>query len=184
MKIRMLVVLGALVVMLMATVGAASASAAVWKKGSSNLAEFIELKMSGGEIFETNGANGMNCKVTATLTTEGGSTGQITSFKTVECPTGFGTMKSCKLATSEAKGLPWKVTVNTSTLTITGMHIKRTFASGCPVTELDKTIPSSTVTLETPASITSMSYSGEISGYKDFGTWTIEGSNAGKYGIG
>jgi hypothetical protein len=184
MKIRMLVVLAGLVVLVMAAVGTASASAAVWKKEGTTLKGFVELGLTGGEIFETGGANGMSCKVHATLTTEGGSVGQITSFNTVECPTGFGTMKGCTLASSEAKGLPWNVTVNTSTLTIAGMHVKRTFAAGCAVTETNKTVTSSTVTLNTPAAITEMSYTGEITGYKAFGSFAVEGTNSGKYGIG
>jgi hypothetical protein len=40
------------------------------------------------------------------------------------------------------------------------------------------------VTLETPAAIAEMSYSGETTGYKAFGTWSVEGTNSGKYGIG
>jgi hypothetical protein len=184
MKIRKLIVLVGLVVLVTAAVGTASASAAVWKKEGTTLKSFVELGLTGGEIFETGGANGMSCKVTAKLTTEGGSTGQITSFKTVECPTGFGTMKGCTLASSEAKGLPWNVTVNTTTLTISGMHVRRTFNSGCAVTETNKTVTSSTVTLNTPTAITEMSYTGEITGYKAFGSFTVEGTNSGKYGIG
>jgi hypothetical protein len=184
MKINKLMAVAGLVVLVMAMVGTASASASVWKKEGVTLKSFVELGLTGGEIFETEGPNGMSCKVHATLTTEGGSVGQITSFKTVECPTGFGTMKGCTLASSEAKGLPWNVTVNTSTLTITGMHVKRTFNAGCAVTELNKTITSSTVTLETPAKIVEMSYSGETTGYKAFGSWSVEGTNSGKYGIG
>jgi hypothetical protein len=185
MKIGKFVALaGMAAVLVMAVVGPASASAAVWKKEGATLKSFVELGLTGGEIFETGGANGMSCKVTAKMTTEGGSTAQITSFKTVECPTGFGTMKGCTMTLSEAKGLPWAVTVNASTLTISGMHVRRTFKSGCAVTETNSTIPSSTVTLNTPTAITEMSFSGEISGFKEFGSWTIEGTNSGKYGIG
>jgi hypothetical protein len=184
MKSKFVVLAGLVVLLVMAVAGPATASASVWKKEGVTLKSFVELGLTGGEIFETGGANGMSCKVTAKMTTEGGSTAQITSFKTVECPTGFGTMKGCTLVSAEAKGLPWKVTVNTSTLTITGMHVKRTFNSGCAVTELEKTITTSTVTLNTPTAITEMSFNGEISGYKAFGSWTVEGTNSGKYGIG
>jgi hypothetical protein len=184
MKINKLVAVAGLVVLVMAVVGTASASASVWKKEGTTFKGFVELGLTGGEIFESGGANGMSCKVNATLTTEGGSVGQITAFKTVECPTGFGTMAGCTLTGSEAKGLPWNVTVNTSTLTITGMHVKRTFKTGCAITELNKTVTTTTVTLNTPAKITEMEYAGEITGYKAFGSWTVEGTNSGKYGIG
>jgi hypothetical protein len=76
------------------------------------------------------------------------------------------------------------VNVNATTLTIVGMHLRRTFAAGCPITEFNKTISSTTVTLNTPTAITEMSYVGETTGYKDFGSFTIEGTNSGKYGIG
>jgi hypothetical protein len=184
MKISKLVVLAGLAVLaLAAATGPASASAAVWTKEGTKVTSFVELGLTGGEVFEAN-ASGMSCKVSAKLTTEGGSTGQITSFKTVECPTGFGEMTGCKVALSEAKGLPWTVNVNTTTLTIVGMHVRRTFAAGCPVTEFNKTISSTTVTLTTPTKITEMSYVGETTGYKDFGSFTIEGTNSGRYGIG
>jgi hypothetical protein len=64
------------------------------------------------------------------------------------------------------------------------MHLKRTFNAGCAVTETNKTVTSSTVTLNTPTAITEMSYTGEITGYKAFGSFTVEGANSGKYGIG
>jgi hypothetical protein len=159
------------------------ASAAVWKHKGVNLAKFVELGLPGGEIFET-GSGGMSCEVRAVLTTEGGSTGKITKFETKSCPTGFGNMSGCQLNTAEAKGLPWTVHVNATDLTITNMRTRRTFKAGCAVTELDKTIPSVTVTLNTPAAISEMEYSGAIVGYKTVGSLTVEGLNKGTYGIG
>jgi hypothetical protein len=146
--------------------------------------EFVEIGLSGGEIFETTAGDGMSCELHATLTTEGGSTGKITKFETKKCTTGFGSFAKCELNTSESKGLPWTVHVNASDLAITNMHIKRTFKAGCATTELDKTIGSVAVTLNTPTAITEMEFLGEIAGYKTFGSFTVDGTNSGTYGIG
>jgi hypothetical protein len=162
----------------------AMASASVWKDKGVNVTKFVEIGLSGGEIFETTSGNGMSCELHATLTTEGGNTGKITKFETKKCTTGFGEFAGCELNTAEAKGLPWTVHVNTSNLTITGLHTKRTFKAGCKTAELDKTIGSTPVTLETPTAITEMEFLGEIVGYKTVGSFTVDGTNSGTYGIG
>ncbi len=162
----------------------ALASAAVWKHKGANLTKFVEIGLTGGEVFETSAGNGMSCELHATLTTEGGSTGKITKFETKKCPTGFGSFAKCELNTAEAKGLPWTVDVNATDLTITGWHIKRTFKAGCGTTEIDKTIGSVTVTLITPTAISEMEFFGETSGYKTLGSFTLDGAANGTYGIG
>lgn len=161
----------------------ALAQAAVWKDHGVNVSKFVEIGLTGGEVFET-GTSGMSCEIHATMTTEGGSTGKITKWETKACPTGFGEMSSCSLSTSESKGLPWSVTVNTSTLTIKNWHTKRTFKAGCPITELDKTIAAVTVNLNTPTEITEMEWLGEITGFKTIGSFTVDSPNSGTYGIG
>ena len=158
----------------------AMALAAVWKDKGVNVTKFSEMTLAGGEIFEVSEGNGMSCKVSATLTTEGGSTGKITKWTVSECPAGFGSFKSCTLKTAEAKGLPWTVTVNATDLTISNMRVKRTFNGGCA--ESDKTITSTTVTLNTPTAITEMEFSGANGTYKSFGSFTV--SPSGTYGIG
>jgi hypothetical protein len=165
----------------------ASASAAVWKHKGVNLAKFVELSLPGGENFETEVSSewsGMNCEVKATMTTEGGSTAKITKYEIKSCGAGFGKMKGCEVSTKEAKGLPWTVDVKTSDLVITNMRVKRTFKVGCAVAELDKTFTEMTVTLNTPTAITEMEFNGSLTGYKAFGSWTVEGTNNGTYGIG
>jgi hypothetical protein len=161
----------------------ALALAAVWKDNGVNVNKFIEIGLSGGEIFETTEGNGMSCELHATLTTEGGSTGKITKFEIKKCPTGFGSFAKCEINTAEAKGLPWTVHVNTSDLTITGMRTKRTFKAGCATSEIDKTV-TSTVTLISPAAITEMEFLGSTSGYKTYGSFTVDAPNSGTYGIG
>jgi len=167
----------------------ALASAAVWKHNGVNLSKFVELGLPGGEVFETEVEgewSGMNCEVRAVMTTEGGSSAKITKYEIKSCATssGFGKMKGCEVSAKEAKGLPWTVHVNATDLTITNMRVRRTFKAGCAVTELDKTFTSLTVTLNTPSSISEMEFSGSLTGYKAFGSWTVEGTNKGTYGIG
>lgn len=161
-----------------------SASAAVWKDNGTNVTHFIEIGLSGGELFETTEGNGMSCEIHATLTTEGGSTGTITQFVTNECPTGFGAFAECAVVTSEAQGLPWKVDVNKTDLTITGWHTRRTFNAGCATAELNKTISSVTATLDSTSAITEIEFVGKISGYAAFGSFTVDAPNSGTYGIG
>lgn len=158
----------------------ALALAAVWKDKGVNVTKFSEMTLAGGEIFEVSEGNGMNCKISATLTTEGGSTGKITKWTVTECPKGFGTFTSCTVKTAEAKGLPWTVTVNSSDLTITNLRVKRTFNGGCA--ESDKTIASTTVTLDSTTAITEMEFSGTNGTYKNVGSLTVTPS--GTYGIG
>lgn len=174
---------GLAVAIAMFAVGAASASAAVWKDKGVNVTKLISIGLTGGEVFES-GTSGMSCEVVATLTTEGGSTGKITKYETKKCSGGFGQLSTCTLKASESKGLPWTVDVNTTDLTITNMHTRRTFSTGCPISELDKTLTSVTVTLESPSAITLMEFSGAITGYKAFGSFTVDAPNSGTYGIG
>jgi len=179
---KRLLLAGLTVAIAMFAVSASSASAAVWKMSGVNVTKFTELGLTGGEVFES-GTSGMSCELHATLTTEGGSTGKITKFETKKCSGGFGQLATCTLKASESKGLPWTVDVNATDLTITNMHTRRTFSTGCPITELDKTF-TSTITLNTTTAITAMEFLGSIVGYKAFGSFTVDAPNSGTYGIG
>ena len=158
----------------------ALALAAVWKDKGVNVTKFSEMTLAGGEIFEISEGNGMNCKVNATLTTEGGSTGKITKWTVSECPKGFGSFTGCTMKAAEAKGLPWTVTVNTTDLTIANLRVKRTFNGGCA--ESDKTIASTKVLLDSTTAITTMEYTGTNGTYKNVGSFSVTPS--GTYGIG
>lgn len=161
------------------------ASAAVWKHGGSNVKSDISLSLLGGELFETSEKDGMSCEIKATLTTEGGSTGEITTFDTLKCPVGFGVFEKCELNTSSAVGLPWTVHVNATDLTVTGWRTKRTFkGTGCSVGEQDRNLGSVTLTLDTAAAISDISWLDSITGYTSGGTLTVQGANKGTYGIG
>lgn len=172
MKTRKRLLLAAALAVLALAATAAIASASVWKDGSTNVTTAIEIKFTGAEFFETTESNSMQCEEKFTLRTSGGSTATISAFEVVKtgCK-GTGTFATCELSTAEAKGLPWTVDVNTSDLTITNMHIKRTFKTGCSTTELDKTF-NSTVTLTTPAKIEVAETSGSLTGFKEFGSFT------------
>lgn len=163
----------------------AMASGAVWKHNGSNLTKFVELGLTGGEVFETSSGNSMQCNLHGKLATEGGSVGEILEYKTETCGNGVGEYAKCKLKGQEAIGLPWEVDVNTTTLTITEWHVKRTFeGTGCSIGEVNKTIGEVTVNLTTPSAISVMEFEGETTGYEMFGSFEVEGSNNGTYGIG
>lgn len=181
---RLLLASLAIGVTMLGVVSGPSASAAVWKHEGVNLTKFIELGLTGEEVFEAGVGNGMVCEVHATLTTEGGNTGTITKFETKKCPMGFGTFAKCSLATSTSLGLPWTVDVKFPDLRITDWHIHRTFKAGCATAELDKTIGSVTGLPETPAAISTIEFLGEATGYKMFSVLHVDGTNAGTYGIG
>jgi hypothetical protein len=170
----------------------ALALAAVWKDKGTNVTKFVEFAAIGGELFQVTEIKekekiikgGMSCEVRAVFTTEGGSTGKVTKFEIKKCPTGFGEFSGCEINTAEAKGLPWTVHVNATDLTITNMRTKRTFKAGCKTAELDKTITSATVTLESASEINEMTFEGETTGYETSGTIAVEGTNNKTYGIG
>jgi len=182
-KKRFLLAGVAAAIAMFAAVSTAPASAAVWKDKGVNVTKLISIGLTGGEVFEL-GTSGMSCEIVATLTTEGGSTGKITKWETKKCSGGFGEFAKCELAASESKSLPWTVDVNATDLTITNMRIRRTFKAGCPKTEVDKTLTTNTVTLNTPSAITAVEYVGSIAGYKAFGSFTVDAPNSGTYGIG
>lgn len=157
---------------------------AVWKHEGVNISTFTSIPLTGGELFETSEGNGMNCALKATLTTEGGNTGKITTFDITECPKAYGSFIGCKVKAVEAKGLPWTVHVNATDLTVTGWRVKRTFESCGGVTELDKTIASMTVKFDVPAAFSVMEFDGSITGYRTVGSLSVSEANEGTYGIG
>jgi hypothetical protein len=165
----------------------ASASAAVWKMGGTNVTKLVEIGLSGGEVAEWE-EKGVSCEIKLTMTTEGGSTGKITKFENTSCTT-FGKISTCTVASTKAEGLPWTVTVDATDLTIKNWRVKRTFNAGCGTTSIDKTIPSTTFTLLSPTAISEIEFLGELKEaevlkYKAFGSLTVDSPNSGTYGIG
>lgn len=184
MKIDKRLLLAGMVVALVSLTAAASALGAVWKDKGTNVASAIEIGFTGGEVFESSEGNGMSCEVLATLKTSGGSTGTISKWEVKNCSGAFGSFAGCQVSVTEAKSLPWTVTVNATDISIANMRIRRTFKNGCKTTELDKTVTSMTMTLNTPSAITETEFNGINGTYKSFGSLKVNSPNSGTYGIG
>jgi hypothetical protein len=183
MKQKKMLLLAAVVTAVSVLAIPALASALVWKDHGTKVTKLVEIGLTGGELWEVPGTGGMSCEVKGKLSIENETTAKITAFESVKCPTGFEGFAKCEVSTTTVKGLPWTVDINAANdLTITGMHIKRTFKAGCATVEVDKTV-NVTVTLETPTEIAEMEWSGETAGFKSTGSFTVEGTNSGTYGI-
>jgi hypothetical protein len=175
MKTRKRLLTAAALAVLALAATAAIASASVWKDGGTNVSTAIEMKFTGAEFYETTETNkgSVQCEEKFTLKTSGGSTATIPLLGFEIVKTGCaktGVFTTCELTGAEARGLPWTVDVNTSDLTITNMHIRLTFKTGCAITELDKTF-NSTVTLTTPEKIEIAETLGTATNYKQFGSF-------------
>jgi len=179
---RLLLAVLALAVSVFA-INASAASAAVWKDKGVNVTKHVTFNLTGGEVFDS-GTGGMSCEVLATITTEGGSTGKISKWEVKNCGGAFGDLASCQILATEPKSLPWSIDVNATDLTITNMRIRRTFKTGCATKELDKTVASMTVTLNTPSAITEVEFLGTNGAYESFGSLVVDSPNSGTYGIG
>jgi len=130
-------------------VAASSASASVWKDHGTNVSKAIEIGLTGGEIAEA-GKRARAAKIHLVLTNLGWQHRDNHQIRKQKAVRTFGELSSCTLNTAEGVGLPWTVDVNTSDLTITSWHTKRTFKAGCATTEINKTVGSVTVTLLKP----------------------------------
>lgn len=170
----------------------ASASAAVWQHEGKALEKNVELSLTGGEFIEVSGAV-MLCESTATMTTEGGSTAQITAYdvKEATCIGLAGKLEGCEVTAATPKGLSWGASVNTSDLTAKEVAISYTFNGACEIDKIETSFPSLTLTPEEPEAIrlfhfnqegkakvdgkeTALVYSGSLSlPEKDFDTYGI-----------
>jgi hypothetical protein len=168
-----------------AIVGPAMALAAVWKDGASTVSTSFSMGLTGGENYEVEtSAGGVQCNEHMTLSYNATSKATtISAFENKGCSTPFGTYAKCTVQTVEAIGLPWSVTLGTSTLTINSMHMKHTFKTGCAKGEINQTI-SVPISLTSPAAITGMEFFVLSGTYKQFGSFTVDSPNSGTYGIG
>lgn len=183
----------AVLVVVVALVGAASALAAVWKHEGKTLAEKVELPLSGGEVIEV-GSSALLCDSTATLTTEGGSAAQVTAFAVEKgtCVGLSGSFKGCEVTAATPKTLPYGVTVNAEDLTMKGFGITYAFNAGCSVSKLETSYPEMTLTPETPSAIKLFHFGvtatgkvdGEAASITDGGAWQLPAADSEKYGIG
>jgi hypothetical protein len=179
---------GCVAVLALALAGPANAAAAEWTHEGAPLEEHVEIGLFGSEIFITE-AGGMICEVDATLTTEGGESGQITNYETTKCMGLFGELAGCTVATTEQPGGPWPVDVTGNDLTVTEATLLRTFNEGCPVETIESTLPELTMTTPEPEAISELEYfgsgsasinGGPVGEYEVIGSWFA----AGTYGIG
>ena len=173
----------------------AAASASVWKYEGTPLEKHVELALTGGEVIEVNEAV-LVCETTATLTTEGGSAGQITAYEIDKgsCVGVAGNLEGCEVTEATATNLPWSVTVNSEDLTAEGVEVDHSFDAECPVESVEASFPELTLTPEPEAS--SIRYfrfsepegTGKVDGKEAelgyFGTLQLAEEDAGKFGIG
>jgi hypothetical protein len=192
MNLRKLMVVGCALMLALALAGPASAAAAEWKHEGAALEEHVEIGFIGSEIFITE-AGGMLCEVDATLTTEGGKSGQISNYETTKCMGLFGELAGCTVVATEQPGGPWPVDVNETDLTATEVTLLRTFDEGCPVRTIESTIPALTMTSPEPEAISELEYfggggasidGGPVGEYEVIGSWFVTGEASGTYGIG
>jgi hypothetical protein len=170
----------AVVVALAALVVPAAASATVWKDGGTTVTKAFEMGLTGAQNYEVeSSAGGVQCNEHITLAFNGTSTTTISKFENKGCTT-FGTYVKCTVQTAEAIGLPWAVTLGTSTLTVTGMHLKHTFKAGCAKGEINQSL-NMTLTPDSTTKIGSLDFFGTSGAYKQFGTFTVDSPT---YGIG
>lgn len=175
-----------------ALVGTAGAAAAEWKHEGAPLEEHAEIGLFGSQVFSTE-AGAMICEVEATLTAEPGSSGAVTNFKTNKCMGLSGSLAGCTVVGTEQPAGAWAVHVNPADLTATNVTLLRTFNAGCPVKQIESTIPELTTLLVEPESITEIEYFGNGSAsvnggpageYEEIGSWFVAGEASGTYGVG
>jgi hypothetical protein len=150
----------------------ASASAGVWKHKGEALKTKVELSLSGSEVIETSGAV-MICNVTATMTTEGGSTAKITAYNVdkASCVGLEGKLVGCEVTAVAAKGLSWSVTVNTSDLTAKEVKVDYTFNKGCGIGKIETNFSKLTLTPDEPKAI-------RLFHFSQAGTAKVDGKEA------
>lgn len=132
----------------------ASASAAVWQHEGKELKSKVDFSLTGGEFIEVSGAV-MLCENTATMTTEGGSTAQITAYdvKEATCIGLAGKLEGCEVTAATPKGLSWGVSVNTSDLTAKEVAVDYSFDKACEIQKIEINFSKLTLTPEEPEAI-------------------------------
>jgi hypothetical protein len=163
-------------------VTAAAAQAAVWKDKGTNVTTSIQIGLTGGSVFEAFGGT-VSCTVRMTISTSGGSTAQITKYEMKSCIPA-GSFKTCKVLKAAPKSLPWTVDVNSTDLTTTGENVLYVLGSTCAFQEYEFLSASTTITLNTPSSITEIEFARAGTSLMEFGSMTVDSPNSGTYGIG
>jgi hypothetical protein len=166
-KVALLAAAGALVALaILAAPG--SASAAVWLKEGQPLKQKVELSLSGGEVIEV-GGGAMLCNNTATMTTEGGSTAQITAYNIskASCLGFAGTLEGCEVTAVTTQGVPWSVTVNSVDLTAKQVGVTYSLNEACSIHKIEVSFANLTLTPEEPEAIRLFHFGQEGTGKVD-----------------
>jgi hypothetical protein len=131
----------------------AAASESVWLKEGKPLEEEVELGLTAGEVIEVS-AGTLFCEGGATMTTEGGTTAQVTAYLNEPTCIGLGgSLEGCEVTAVSPKGLPWSVVVNTSDLTAKEVAVSYSFDKSCAVQNVETSFPSLTLTPESQSEI-------------------------------
>jgi hypothetical protein len=171
----------------------ASATTSAWLHEGEPLEESVELRPTGGEVVEFGGSV-LICETSATITTEGGSTAQITDYdvNAASCAGVAGQVEGCEVEATTPKGLPWNVSVNSSDLTAEEVQVAYWFDGACPIGEIRTEFAELTLTPEEPSAIDLFRFSQEGTGLVDgkaapigyFGSLNLPEGELGTYGIG
>ena len=150
----------------------ASASASVWLKEGKALKEHVELPLTGGEVIEVSGS-AMLCESSATMSTEGGSTAQITAYNInkASCIGLAGSLEGCEVTAATPTGLPWSVTVNSVDLSAKEVSVGYSFDKACSIQKIEMGFPKLTLTPEEPSAIRLFHFNQE-------GTAKVDGKEA------
>jgi hypothetical protein len=192
-KVFVLVAMAAFAAVGVLVVGQAAGSSSVWLHNGEPLNEPIELSLKGGDLIEI-GTAAFLCNATATLTTEGGSTAEITAYnvETSRCAGLAGKLEGCKVTTATARDLPWSISVNSVDLTAHEVGVAYSFDEACPIQEVETSFPGLTLTPEEPSAIRLFHFgekgTGEVDGEEatltDGGALQMPEADLGTYGIG
>jgi hypothetical protein len=145
------------------------ALSSVWLDEGKELKAKTTFSLAGTEFVEI-GSSVMLCNVDATMTTEGGSTAQITAHttKAEECIGLAGKLEGCKVTAASTKNLPWSVAVNTVDLTAKEVAVSYTLNEACEIDKIEIPIPSLTVVPEEQEAI-------RLFHFKHIGKGTVDG---------
>lgn len=171
----------------------ASASESVWLREGKPLEEKVEFSLTGGEVIEVSGA-ALLCENSATMTTEGGTTAQITAYSIskASCLGLSGKLEGCEVTAATPKGLPWSVTVNTADLTASEAKVDYSFNEACAIHKIEVSFPKLTLTPDEPSAIRLFHFNQEGSAKVDgkeaslvfSGALNLPEEQFDKYGIG
>jgi hypothetical protein len=171
----------------------AMAGSSAWLHEGEPLEEHAALTAAGGEVIEI-GSSVLLCQSSATLTTEGGSSAQITAYSVdkASCAGVAGQLEGCTVTAATTTGLPWSVTVNTTDLTAASVRVTYSFNEACSIGKVETNFPGLTITPEEPSAIHLFRFSQEGTAKVDgketainyVGSLQLPEEEFGTYGIG